>query len=90
MSRPELKEFAATIVDIHQDSMWYTLDRVKSQLALYSDSARRLYWIRFPRFNNYWADLVQYPPTQVVEQVRTEAMKHNIKLILSESVNDRI
>jgi hypothetical protein len=48
MSRPELKEFAATIVGIHQDSMWYTLDRVKSQLALYSDSARRLYWIRFP------------------------------------------
>jgi hypothetical protein len=82
MSRSDLTEFAAGIARHHQESSWYTLDRAKSLLALYSDTARRLYWIGFPHFGNYYADLVQYPPSEIVEQVRREAMKHNIEFIL--------
>lgn len=82
MSRSDLMEFAAGIAGYNQDFSWYTLDRAKSLLALYSDSARRLYWIGFPHFGNHYADLVQYPPADIVEQVRREAMKHHIELIL--------
>jgi hypothetical protein len=81
MSRSHLEEFAAGIAGHNQDSSWYTLDRARSLLALYSDSARRLYWIGFPHFANHYADLVQYPPAEIVQEVRSEAIKHHIELI---------
>jgi hypothetical protein len=82
MSRSDLEEFAAGIAGHNQDSSWYTLDRAKSLLALYSDSARRLYWIGFPHFGNHYADLVQYPPPVIVEEIRSEAKNHHMELVL--------
>jgi hypothetical protein len=82
MSRSQLKEFAAGLAGLRQASAWYTLDRAKSLLGVYSDSARHLYWIGFPHFGNHYADLAQYPPADIIERIRSEAMKHHIELIL--------
>lgn len=80
MSRSQLEEFCASLAGLHRETSSYTLARAKKLLAIYSGNTRELYWMGFPHFRSYYANLVQYPPAEIVQQIRSEAAKHHIKL----------
>jgi hypothetical protein len=82
-SRSYLEKAAANRAAFGGGSGWYTLERAKSLMRLYSDSAREVYWLGFPPFQNHYARRVSgYPPADIIEQVRAEAERCHMKLIL--------
>ena len=82
MSHRALEEFAAETAGPHQDeSSFYTAEGIIRMFPIYHGA--RIYWLGFPRFRSYWANLTGYPPPDVIAQVRRAADASGVKLLMT-------